>query len=174
MALIIQTTPGDTGFDMRDLNFDALIAGHTVTGFNPFIVQWKPATGTNSVSLFGDDMDPQVSGGVLQGLTGTQVTQILVVADNFALNYAGMILDVDAFMDLLQAKDWRGLAGFVRQGDDSIVGTANNDMLLGGDGDDRFVASLGRDVMNGGRGNDTMIATEGHDVMIGGRGADAF
>lgn len=178
MAQLIYNTAGNTGFDMRILDLDALLAGKALTAFNPFIIQWKnDATTPATVSILGQDLNPTVTGGVLTGLTGTSLSQLWVPnvdGTEFGLNMAGLAASVSGFFDLVQAKNWTGLAEFMRQGDDNIVGTKNNDTLLGGDGDDRFVAGLGRDLMTGGRGNDTMIATEGHDVMTGGQGADTF
>lgn len=174
MALLIRNTPGDDGFDMRVLNFDDLIAGMSVTASNPFIIQWKPAVGDTVASLLGDGLNPTVVGGVLQGLTGTAITQLTVNGNDFSLNIAGMSYSVSDFVDLVDAKDWRGLADFVRQGNDSIVGTKNDDTLLGGDGNDTFVSSAGSDRMNGGAGQDTLLAMGGHDVMRGGKGADFF
>ena len=174
MALIIKTTPGNDGFDMRTVNFDAFIEGKSVTAFNPFVVQWKPATGTDTVTLFGDNLVPGVSGGTLQSLTGTMITQLFVTTTAFAFNAAGMTLSVDRFTDLVDAQDWRGLAEAMRAGNDSIVGTKNDDTLLGGLGDDKFTSSAGRDLMFGGAGEDTLLAMGGHDVMTGGRGSDYF
>ncbi len=177
MALLIYTTPGDTGFDMRSLDMDGLIAGMTLSAFNPFVVQWSNATTGATVNILGDGLNPTVSGGVLTGLTGTQFTQLFapnVTGADSALNIAGLTASVSGFFDLVQAKDWVGLAEFMRQGNDSIVGTKNDDTLLGGDGNDSFVSSAGRDIINGGAGNDTLLAMGGHDVMTGGKGADDF
>lgn len=175
MAQLNYTTAGTSGHDMRTLNFDSLLGGSQVTAFNPFAVQWSDSGAfLPRATLIGDDLVATVSGGTLTELTGTRITQLSVFAGDYNVGLMGLDVSVEGFFDLVQAKDWRGLAEFVRQGDDRVLGTANADFLLGGAGDDLFVAGLGRDVMNGGRGNDTMIATEGHDVMIGGRGADVF
>lgn len=175
MALLNYTTPGTTGHDMRTLDFDALVASHAVSAFNPFVVQWKDAGEfLPAVTLMGDDLMATLSGTTLTELTGTRITQLSVFEDEFSIGLVGLDVSATAFFDLVQAQDWRGLAELVRQGDDRILGTANNDTLLGGEGNDLFVAGLGRDIMDGGRGNDTMIATEGHDVMTGGQGADVF
>lgn len=175
MAQLNYTTSGTSGHDMRVLNFDDLLGGSPVSAFNAFVVQWRDGGAfLPRASLIGDDLVVTVSGGTLTELTGTRITQLSVFAGEYNVGLVGLDVSADAFFDLVQAKDWRGLAVFVRQGDDRILGTANKDFLLGGDGDDLFVAGLGSDVMNGGRGADTMIATEGHDVMIGGKGQDVF
>lgn len=175
MAQLNYTTAGSTGHDMRTLNFLDLLGTAPVTAFNAFAVQWKDdGAFLPRATILGDDLVATVSGNVLTELTGTRITQLSVFTDTYNVGLVGLDVSAEGFFDLVQAQDWRGLAEFVRQGDDRILGTANADILLGGDGNDNFVAGLGRDIMNGGRGNDTMIATEGHDVMIGGGGADAF
>jgi Ca2+-binding RTX toxin-like protein len=175
MAQLNYTTAGTSGHDMRSLDFDTLLGGTPVSAFNPFVVQWMDSGAfLPRAALLGDDLVATVSGGALTELTGTRITQLSVFAGEYNVGLVGLDVSAEGFFDLVQAKDWRGLAEFVRQGDDRILGTANRDYLVGGDGDDIFIAGLGRDVMNGGRGNDTLIATEGHDVMTGGRGADAF
>jgi Ca2+-binding RTX toxin-like protein len=180
MAQLIYNAAGNTGFDMRSLDLDALLAGKTVTAFNPSIIQWKDGTTQATLYLLGQDLNPTVSGGALTGLTGTALTQIWVpnvAGTAFGLNIVGLTgpsSSVSDFYDLVQAKNWVGLAAFVRQGDDTIIGTKNNDILMGGAGNDTFTSSAGRDRINGGAGNDTMEAMGGHDVMIGGSGADQF
>jgi Ca2+-binding RTX toxin-like protein len=177
MAQLIYNTAGNTGFDMRSLDLDALIAGKTVTAFNPVIIQWKDSVTLATVNLLGQDLNATVSGGALTGLTGTLLTQVWVpnlAGTEFGLNITGLTASVAEFFDFVQAKDWVGLADFVRVGDDTVIGTKNNDTLLGGDGNDSFVSNQGADIIKGGGGNDTLNAMGGHDVMTGGQGADAF
>jgi len=107
-------------------------------------------------------------------LTGTAFTQLNVVGGDRQMNFAGLTGSVSQFFNLVQANNWIGLANYMRQGDDTIVGTKNNDTLMGGAGDDTFSSGTGRDLINGGAGNDTMEAMGGHDVMSGGGGADQF
>lgn len=160
--------------NMRTLNFDALVGTQPVFAFNAFIVRWSEPGAFFNVSLLGDDLNPTFTGNSLTGLTGTRITGLTVFAADFNIGLNGLDLSADGFVDLVLAKDWSGLAAFVRQGDDRVLGTVNADFLLGGDGDDTFVSGLGRDWVNGGRGNDTLEASAGHDILIGGKGADTF
>jgi Ca2+-binding RTX toxin-like protein len=143
-----------------------------VTAANAFIVQWSG--GGSSINLIGGSLVPQVSGGVLTELSGTNLTQISGSWGGFQVILQMMTYSVTEFFDLVQAKDWVGLAGFIHQGNDSIVGDRYNDTLFGGDGNDSFYSHTGRDIINGGAGNDTLEAQGGHDLMTGGRGADTF
>jgi len=175
MAQLNYTTTGTEGHNMRVLNFDTLLGGAVVTGFNAFAVQWRDGPAFfPRLTLLGDDLVATVSGGTLTELAGTRITQLTMSSDTNNVGLIGLDVSAVGFYDLVQAKNWRGLAEFVRQGDDRILGTANRDFLLGGDGDDIFAFGSGADTMNGGRGDDTLLATGDDDVMIGGRGADVF
>lgn len=165
-------TSGSVGYDTRRLNFDAWIEGAPVTVANPFIIQWSG--GGTTINLLGQAMVPQVSAGVLTGLSGTQLTQIQGSVDGFQIILQMMTYSLTTFFDLMLSKDWRGLADFIHQGDDRVIGDQYNDTLHGGTGNDSFYSHTGRDIIDGGRGQDTLEAMGGHDVMTGGRGADAF
>jgi Ca2+-binding RTX toxin-like protein len=52
-------------------------------------------------------------------------------------------------------------------GNDTITGTAFNDVLVGGDGDDRITGGGGRDILIGGAGADRLAGGAGDDVLVG-------
>jgi hypothetical protein len=53
-------------------------------------------------------------------------------------------------------------------GDDILMGTPGNDILIGGDGDDRISGSAGRDILIGGEGADRLGGGGGDDILIAG------
>ena len=57
-------------------------------------------------------------------------------------------------------------------GDDDLVGGANNDTLLGVGGVDILSGGAGNDTLDGGTGNDTLNGDAGNDTLIGGDGND--
>ena len=59
-------------------------------------------------------------------------------------------------------------------GDDTITGSANGDILDGGDGDDMISGDLGEDSIRGGAGNDTLFGDNGDDQLLGEDGADSL
>lgn len=61
-----------------------------------------------------------------------------------------------------------------QSGDDTISGTANGDILDGGDGNDMISGDRGEDSIRGGAGNDTMFGDLGDDQLLGGDGADSL
>lgn len=58
------------------------------------------------------------------------------------------------------------------EGDNTIVGTNDDDRLYGFDGNDTLTGDGGNDVLNGGAGNDTLDGGDGRDTLIGGAGDD--
>lgn len=67
-------------------------------------------------------------------------------------------------------------------GDDSLIGTAANDLIHGRRGDDRLEGGAGDDTLYGGRGYDSLFGGAGDDVLVlrggdmadGGAGADVY
>lgn len=58
-------------------------------------------------------------------------------------------------------------------GNDTLTGTANADMLFGENGDDTLSGLDGNDLLCGGRGNDSLFGGTGADHFSGGQGADS-
>ena len=56
----------------------------------------------------------------------------------------------------------------------NLVGTASEDLLIGGAGDDRLEGLAGNDVLLGGGGADELVGGDGDDHLNGGGGADAM
>jgi len=61
-----------------------------------------------------------------------------------------------------------------RNGNDSLIGNAGNDTLIGGNGTDFLVGSAGNDLLNGDNGSDTLTGGLGTDILTGGNGEDIF
>jgi serralysin len=59
-------------------------------------------------------------------------------------------------------------------GDDFLFGGRDNDLLGGGDGNDLLSGGLGDDQLEGGAGNDTLLGNMGGSILWGDRGADLF
>src|SRR4028119_877845 len=59
-------------------------------------------------------------------------------------------------------------------GNDSLIGNAGNDTLIGGNGNDSLIGNAGNDLLNGGNGSDTLRGGLGNDTLIGGLGPDVF
>ncbi len=59
-------------------------------------------------------------------------------------------------------------------GDDVICGGAGNDRIDGGDGDDRILGGAGNDRIDGGAGDDSLSGGPGNDRIDGGSGDDSL
>ena len=57
---------------------------------------------------------------------------------------------------------------------DTILGLGGHDVLYGEDGDDTLDGGDGNDVLYGGEGDDTLIAGAGYDILDGGGGSDTY
>lgn len=57
---------------------------------------------------------------------------------------------------------------------DDISGGAGNDILIGGAGNDILRGGAGMDVLYGGAGNDVLNGGAGDDILIGGEGSDRY
>ncbi|MGI9434687.1 MAG: putative Ig domain-containing protein, partial [Geminicoccaceae bacterium] len=60
------------------------------------------------------------------------------------------------------------------QGNDTLVGGAGDDVILGLGGADRIDGGAGDDSLSGGRGKDTLIGADGDDVIDGGSSHDTL
>lgn len=58
------------------------------------------------------------------------------------------------------------------QGADTLEGAGGSDYLLGGKGDDRILGEDGNDILNGNKGNDFVSGGVGDDLLRGGKGND--
>lgn len=61
---------------------------------------------------------------------------------------------------------------FGTDGNDTLVGGANDERMAGGKGDDTLVGGGGNDRLDGGAGTDKLFGQEGDDVFIPGAGLD--
>lgn len=57
-------------------------------------------------------------------------------------------------------------------GDDFIQGNGGSDRIHGGDGNDRLYGDAGNDILRGEAGNDILMGGQGRDVLNGGDGTD--
>ncbi len=58
--------------------------------------------------------------------------------------------------------------------DDFLYGGAGDDLLIGGKGHDDLYGGQGNDILIGGEGDDNLYGNEGDDILIGGLGKDIF
>ena len=59
-------------------------------------------------------------------------------------------------------------------GNDSVIGSRQDNYLIGGLGADTLIGGKGNDTLAGGRGEDRLIASTNQERMFGGKGKDQF
>ncbi|MBW4472577.1 MAG: hypothetical protein KME45_19725 [Stenomitos rutilans HA7619-LM2] len=79
---------------------------------------------------------------------------------------------IDGFGNVDILRNFRDVVG--SQGNDTIVGDAQDNILFGGSGNDRIEARSGNDLMFGNDGADTLLGEDGDDKLVGGAGADSL
>ena len=116
-----------------------------------------------------DIMVASAGSDTLDGGAGTDTFDV----DNSAVNAAAFNVDLGAgtagATTLIDIENVLGGAG-----DDTITGTAGDNLLSGGAGNDLLLGLAGEDVLLGGTGNDTHIGAEGNDVLIASAGVNVF
>ncbi|MCX7422619.1 MAG: Ig-like domain-containing protein [Planctomycetia bacterium] len=104
--------------------------------------------------------------------------------DKFANRVLGLIVFGDERNNVIDASAYRGSVTIDgEEGDDTLIGSAFNDVIVGGegndnisgaDGNDVLLGNEGNDVLSGARGADTLLGQAGHDSLSGGDDADAL
>jgi Ca2+-binding RTX toxin-like protein len=117
-------------------------------------------------------------------VSGGGGADLLTVGDLSATTVTKLIFDAGAGDDILDAtKATRALQADGGAGDDtliggagkdSLVGSFGNDVLLGGDGADTLMGEGGDEQLDGGNGADNLIGGTGDDTLDGGAGADTI
>jgi Ca2+-binding RTX toxin-like protein len=97
------------------------------------------------------DAESQVDEVAVNGLVGNDTLSAL------ALAVTGPLLTLDG-----------------GDGDDTMTGSAGDDVLLGGNGNDRLVGLAGDDLIDGGAGDDSVAGGAGDDILNGGDGTDTI
>ena len=145
---------------------------------------------SDSISLYSVDPD-----GTMTAVTTTSDSTLLNGANDIHYVEVGgnryilvtatdgnrlTVLQVDSADDaLVGTMDNDQIIGL--EGEDELLGRGGNDMLKGGDGDDvisghrgndKLYGDAGEDVLIGGAGNDMLEGGAGRDILIGGYGVD--
>ena len=83
-------------------------------------------------------------------------------------------LDAVTVIGFITSEDYIGLSAYVFGGNDTIIGSAFNDILPGLAGNDVINGNAGNDTLKGGSGNDTLNGGSGADRLEGGTGNDTY
>jgi Ca2+-binding RTX toxin-like protein len=139
-------------------------------------------SGTGDDQLFGNlGNDTIVGGGGSDSIYGGQGDDVLIadngVADDEVLLSGGLgedtIFAANSVSDNITIYGGNG-GSDAADGDDTIVGSAQADLVYGNAGDDLIVTDAGDDTIFGGAGDDTIDGGADLNVATGGLGNDTF
>jgi Ca2+-binding RTX toxin-like protein len=166
----VDSMQGDGGTDFFNLNGTADLTGWVVDGgadvdtadlaaVNVQLGASLPFTGIERI---------EAGGTVLRGTAGddnydfTGITPLSGGSEYYFAVYAGE--GNDTITAAVTANSWYQ-ESYGEGGNDSIVGGATLDYMLGGDGNDTLIGGAGNDVMYGGNGNDVYVTGAGNDFI---------
>jgi uncharacterized repeat protein (TIGR01451 family) len=113
------------------------------------VVPNKTGVITNSATVIGAEVDPELVNNTIQGITTT--VELPQTCNQSAPN---VILGTS--------------------GDDLLIGTAGDDVIIGLGGDDQIFGREGNDCLDGSNGNDQISGDSGNDLIFGRSGKDVI
>jgi len=141
----------------------------TILGCTPWLTGIRFQTGSGTGVSNNTPITSDTS-----GIGSTTDTLVGIEQANLTGNERDNIINGSAFT--LGGVTFNGMGG-----DDTITGTNQQDVLMGGDGEDtinglgdndQIFGGAGDDILNGGAGNDEMYGGPGDDVLNGDEGED--
>ncbi|WP_343525506.1 cadherin domain-containing protein [Sphingomonas sp.] len=178
------TLVGGDGIDTVDYTASSTgVAVDLTTGFAQYgDAEGDRLSGIENVigTAFGDQLRAGASGSVLTGGAGNDVLVAGAGADrldggdgidtaSFANSTAGVIVDLKA-----GRADGGDATGDMLTSIENLIGSADDDVLTGGDGGTVIDGGAGDDVVTGGAGADVLMGGSGDDMLAGGAGADTL
>lgn len=181
---------GESGFDTLDhsdtvrsgTTFDFLnetITGAGISGSSATlrrIEQFQDGDGSNTIisdgfgEFFGnggnDLMVSNVGIEFMDGGSGTDIIDHTSFAGDYSFNMATGLTNINGeeFINFENA--------IMGAGNDTVIGTAANNIIVGNGGNDNLDGGAGNDVLDGNDGNDTLSGGTGNDALNGGNGQD--
>jgi Ca2+-binding RTX toxin-like protein len=159
---------------LKELSFFYAGPASVVSLTNTEIVLTTPI---GTTQIYGGTFSYTYSGGY-QSLNwdGSLLTSLNSFASDgsFIASLTRMNIIGSVYKFYADASNANGLKAYAFRGNDSISGSASNDVLLGYQGNDELNGKLGNDTLIGGLGDDLLIGNSGKDKLTGGLGKDIF
>ncbi|MGV3551085.1 hypothetical protein [Rhizobium sp.] len=160
---------------MAKVKFTALLGAHTYIGdlftnlFNLELATDEPKKAVYRDTESGTQMILRGSGFEYDGDVMTEGTiKSIVFANEDGKRYATIgkgEWDPQEFISAYFSEGFEGMAQYVLEGRDKMIGSKKGDLLQGEDGKDRII---------GGKGADWIYGNGGNDRLTGGKGSDHF
>jgi Ca2+-binding RTX toxin-like protein len=160
---------GNSGFNIDRYSVREMFTYDFVSYSTTRIRAYDDARNDTVATGFGFrwDMDENPLGGTVQTLTFRE-------AGSVEFQITGLSLSLKAFYDYARTNQSTAAWALAFNGNDTITGTAHNDLLRGFNGNDALIGSFGADRLFGQAGNDRLTGGPGADALSGGAGADRF
>ncbi|MEZ0231263.1 MAG: hypothetical protein ACAH12_00360 [Methylophilaceae bacterium] len=143
-----------------DLSFAAGVDAFNVTSAKLALANTSSLTMQGSLSFASDGV-----------LTGT-VTSLTLVSGNNTFSLSATSLDATDLVEM--SATGSTFLDTLLAGNDSLDGTASNNLIFGLAGNDTINGSGGNDSLDGGTGNDTLNGGDGNDTLDGGSDVDSM
>ncbi len=173
--------------DLGTLDPNTLPIASVISGITPVGLNLQEIYGTFNIAdiLFSNDFSTSTITGAKQFAGSTNATAVeyelsgVNIPGNVAKSalestdpYSLVIDTLSGADEIIGSVDNDQLLGF--EGDDSIYGGMGDDQLTGGGGKDFIRAGVGNDLLQGDGGNDWLKGGKGNDTLLGGAGSDIF
>jgi len=172
-AYLLDLESGTTGIALRSfVNFENVYAGSTADRvLGSASANLLLGAGGND-TLAGRDGSDTLNGGdgadSLDGGTGFDVVSYAGAGGAVTVNLAARTAGGAAAGDVLAG--FEGIEG--SSWGDTLIGSADANLVLGGFGDDSILGGDGNDTLSGGSQNDTIRGGAGDDLLAGGDGTN--
>jgi Ca2+-binding RTX toxin-like protein len=115
-----------------------------------------------------------------QGIASGTVTSFEIVRDANDFKFPGRtntittitVTDIAIPVTQLDPLNFKAMMPIVMKGDDTVFGSAGQDIIRAGTGNDTVYGGEGPDVIYGDAGNDLLFGGEDNDILVGGEGND--
>ncbi|MFH7243978.1 MAG: calcium-binding protein [Spirulina sp.] len=172
---------GGSGFDTVDYGFLSTGIVLDANGFiNKGIEGIDSLVSVEKVIGSGNYVNTIDGSTELTGLVSLNANLSLnTVSFNSLLGWGSLEFTVQNFIDVIGTVNDDTILGDLQNnilsgwgGDDYIFGAGGNDVIYGGSGNDTLDGGSGSDSIYGGSGNDVLYGGSGHDYLSGGSGSD--
>jgi Ca2+-binding RTX toxin-like protein len=153
-------TAGPGGVDMSAFDAAGLANGEAISATtSKVVVTYAPSVQDEFYGAFTLDSSGQPVSGTLTGVHELHGGQLAFQIDGLSLDWANTLAAIG------QADAATTLSALLG-GADTLIGSAQNDVLMAFGGQDQVMAGAGNDTIDGGAGNDTIDGGAGTDVAL--------
>ena len=163
---------------------DTLSYAASLGGVNVNLGSGAPQSGGDAAGDVTNGFENLIGSAFDDTLTGSAADNLLIGGAGGDALSGGLGVDTVSYADSKSGGVWVDLSdgtgsfgdaeGDTYTGIENIIGTAEDDWIVGNGAANRLEGGGGEDVLEGGSGNDTLIGGGEDDYLVGGAGADSI